>query len=149
MRLCLLPHPIHALPKLTPRSLDRLSATSTYSLILLADCIWSSPAHSLLLTSLSSLLSHEPDAFIHLIAGFHSGRAGVRAFLRKAVEAGFELAGDWEEIGIEGERREWGWDLRGGEEGEEEKDSASDRNRWVVEGRLRWKRGGAELSGTI
>lgn len=72
----------------------------------------------------------------------------MRAFLRKAFEAGFEYEGAWEEVGFgrEGEEREvrrWGWDLGEGDvEPEVEVEGEEKRNRWVVQGRLRWGRDG-------
>lgn len=62
--------------------------------------------------------------------------------------------GKWEEIGVKGEGREWGWDasrrrdVREGGEGAagdeedeeefEEKEDLGERNKWVVEGDLGW-----------
>lgn len=60
--------------------------------------------------------------------------------MRKAFAAGFEYDGQWEEIGHSGERRMWGWDLVDGEEPAEEVEREADRNRWVVQGKLRWLR---------
>lgn len=119
-----------------------LSPTNNYSTILLADCIWASEAHDALLKSCQSLLSQERHSYIHLVSGFHSGRAGVRAFLRKAAEAGFEMPQDekWEEFGHGGNRRPWDWDLVDGQEPEVEAEKEAERNRWCVVGKLRRKR---------
>ncbi|GAA5901319.1 hypothetical protein JCM6882_007746 [Rhodosporidiobolus microsporus] len=130
---------------------------SRFSHILLADTLWYSEGHTLLLSSLARLLALTPSARIHVCAGFHSGRSTVRVFLRKARKAGFVMRGRWEEVGVKGERREWGWDVtgrergRGGDggaveareervddEGWEEKEASNERNKWVVEGDLGW-----------
>lgn len=118
-----------------------LSPSRDYNTILLADCIWASYAHSMLVDSLSTLLSRaDPSSFVYLVSGFHSGRAGVRAFLRKAFAAGLEYDGEWEEVGHDGQRRRWDWDLVDGEEPAEEAEGEAIRNRWVVQGKLRWSR---------
>ncbi|BGP00197.1 hypothetical protein RTG_01970 [Rhodotorula toruloides ATCC 204091] len=113
-------------------------STSPFPHILLADTLWYSSGHSLLLSSLQHLLARTATARIHICAGFHSGRATVRSFLKKAEKVGFVRRGEWEEVGVDGRRRKWGWDVQG-EEGEwEEKEDASERNKWVVEGDLGW-----------
>ncbi|GAA6009272.1 hypothetical protein JCM10207_004330 [Rhodosporidiobolus poonsookiae] len=126
--------------------------SSSFTHILLADTLWYSDGHSLLLSSLVRLLAHTPTARIHICAGFHSGRATVRNFLRKARAVGLVPRGAWEEVGVKGERREWGWDVRraaaagaegAGEAGDAEdqwieEEDTSERNKWVVEGSLGW-----------
>ncbi|GAA5844050.1 hypothetical protein JCM11251_003010 [Rhodosporidiobolus azoricus] len=130
---------------------------SPFTHILLADTIWLSAGHSALLSSLVRLLARTPRARIHICSGFHSGRATVRSFLRKARKEGLVRRGKWEEVGVKGERRDWGWDgtvqRSGREEGDvgrraeeeeveedewEEKEDLSERNKWVVEGDLGW-----------
>lgn len=115
---------------------DALLAVSPggFDLILLADTLWFSSAHDTLLSSLSALLSLSPSARVEIVAGFHSGRETVRAFLRKAAASGFEMEGEWEEVTFDGKKRAWGWDVEAGLEDEEE---IGVRNRSVVEGRLR------------
>lgn len=132
-----------------PRSAN---STHPFTHILLADCLWYSEMHYLLLSSLVRLLAPTPTSRIHICAGFHSGRSTVRSFLRKAKAVGLVRRGKWEEVGHKGERRAWGWDVQrvgGQEEGEgaeqeeaadewEEKENGSERNKWVVEGELGW-----------
>ncbi|BGP25325.1 nicotinamide N-methyltransferase [Rhodotorula toruloides] len=113
-------------------------SSSPFPHILLADTIWNSSGHALLLSSLQHLLARTAPARIHICAGFHSGRATVRAFLKKAEKIGFVQRGEWQEIGVDGRRRKWGWDVIGDEEEWEEKENASERNKWVVEGDLGW-----------
>lgn len=110
-----------------------------------------SSGHELLLSSLRELLARSDSARVAICAGFHSGRATVRSFLRKAERAGFVRRGAWEELGVDGRRRPWGWDCapKATESGAEveaevddaewaEKEDASERNKWVVEGLLGW-----------
>ncbi|KAK4700750.1 EEF1A N-terminal glycine/lysine methyltransferase, partial [Phenoliferia sp. Uapishka_3] len=105
-----------------------------YSLILLADTLWFSSGHDVLITSLLELLSFDdPGARVEIVAGFHSGRQTVRAFLRKAEERGLVREGKWEEVGFQGDRKSWGWDV---ELGLVEEEEIGDRNKAVVEGAL-------------
>ncbi|CEQ43188.1 SPOSA6832_05088 [Sporobolomyces salmonicolor] len=122
------------------------NSSGPFTHILLADTLWASSSHDLLLSSLPLLLARTPSSRIHITAGFHSGRATVRSFLRKARLKGFVPKGEWAEVGVKGERRAWGWDLEdGAKEGEEgewvEKEEASERNKWLVEGALGWGEG--------
>lgn len=49
-------------------------------------------------------------------------------------------SGKWEELGYDGARREWGWDLEeGGREPEREREREEERNKWVLVGVLAWK----------
>ncbi|GAA5914227.1 uncharacterized protein JCM6883_000781 [Sporobolomyces salmoneus] len=116
-----------------------------FSHILMADTLWLTEAQTALVSSLSQLLAFTPSARIHLVAGFHSGRNAVRSFLRKAREAGFEEklvdGKEWEELAVGGETRPWGWDLEGREDDQEwveEKESNSERGKWVVVGEMGW-----------
>lgn len=139
--------PVDSLTSFVPSSPVPLSLTpnlshriSSYDLILLADTLWSSSSHDPLLASLVLLLERTERAFIQIVAGFHTGRESVWAFLRKAGEVGFVKEGKWEEVGWEGERREWR------DESGEEEEEIGERNRWVVEGRLRWSKEELERS---
>ncbi|BGP17008.1 hypothetical protein JCM10213_000357 [Rhodosporidiobolus nylandii] len=124
-------------------SLQALLAANSarpFTRILLADTLWHSEGHALLLTSLPRLLRRTPTARIHICAGLHSGRATVRSFLRKARAVGLVKSGEWVEVGMRGERRLWGWDAPDGEEEEdwEEKEDTSERNKWIVKGEMGW-----------
>lgn len=93
-------------------------------------------AHELLMSSLVLLLSQSASARITLVAGFHTGRACVRSFERRAAEMGLVARNTWEEVSFEEKRRPWGWDLEAATwEGEER---IEERNRWVVKGELGW-----------
>ncbi|GAA5936384.1 uncharacterized protein JCM15063_001872 [Sporobolomyces koalae] len=114
--------------------------------LLLADTLWITTVHEQLLWSLSQLLARTNTARIHLVAGFHSGRNAVRSFLRKAKEVGLEPKGDpWQELAVGGQTRPWGWDteskgVEGIHEDEwiDEKESSSERGKWVVIGEMGW-----------
>ncbi|GAA5974892.1 hypothetical protein JCM5350_004489 [Sporobolomyces pararoseus] len=124
-----------------------LNDNQRFTHILMADTLWLTEAQIALVSSLTKLLAFTPSARIHLVAGFHSGRSAVRSFLRRAREAGLEEkqvdGKDWEELAVGGERRRWGWDLEG-EAGDsdwiEEKESNSERGKWVVVGEMGWSK---------
>ncbi|GAA5864014.1 hypothetical protein JCM3774_004456 [Rhodotorula dairenensis] len=140
------------------KSLNRILAANDhalYSMILLADTLWVSSAHDLLLSSLVQLLERTSDARIAICAGFHSGRRTVRRFVQKAAVVGLVPRGaPWQEVGVDGGRREWIHRLRdvgGGlpasnpgdaaaadDEEEWDEEDASERNKFVVEGLLGW-----------
>lgn len=133
--------------------LYRANSSQRFTTILLADTLWMSSGHDALLSSLSQSLAHSASAQVVVCAGFHSGRATVRSFLRKAARIGLVCKGAWQELGVDGRRRPWGWDrpdparqtdgsalvdnLDAPDEWDELED-ASERNRWVVEGTLGW-----------
>jgi len=113
----------------------------------MADTLWLTEAQTALISSLSQLLALTHSARIHLVAGFHSGRNAVSSFLRKARQAGLEEkevnGKKWEELAVGGETRTWGWDLEGeGADTEwiEEKESNSERGKWVVVGEMGWSK---------
>lgn len=62
---------------------------------------------------------------------------------------GFVPRGEWEEVGVDGRRRKWGWDVQGGEGEWEEKEDASERNKWVVEGDLGWSEAALRETGAL
>ncbi|GAA5974938.1 hypothetical protein JCM5350_004512 [Sporobolomyces pararoseus] len=125
-----------------------LNDNERFTHVLMADTLWLTEAQTSLVSSLTKLLAFTPFARIHLVAGFHSGRNAVRSFLRRAGEAGLEKkevdGKEWEELAVGGEKRKWGWDLEG-EEGREsdwieEKESNSERGKWVVVGEMGWSK---------
>ncbi|GAA6051228.1 hypothetical protein JCM3770_005881 [Rhodotorula araucariae] len=95
-------HPlVHVLPHTwgTPiASLLRLAPS--FDTLLLADCVWSPALHVPLVASLAALLRASPAATVHFAAGFHTGRAVVAAFLRRAAELGVvpRDKGQWREL---------------------------------------------------
>lgn len=96
----------------------------SYSHVLAADCLWMSYEHEHLLQSMSHLLSHSSEARVHIIAGFHTGRAIVAAFFTM-VSHNCDLTVEhiWE-CDVDGNRRLWNPDAA-------EEDSTT-RKRWMV-----------------
>ncbi|KAI9833062.1 MAG: hypothetical protein M1819_003895 [Sarea resinae] len=94
------PTPIPLLPPSPP--------TQPYDIIYATDVLWQPPTHALLLRSISHYLSFSAEARAVIIAGFHTGRDVVAAFLRTAEE--MEMVG-----GDDGDGK--GEEARGGRSG--------------------------------
>lgn len=102
-----------------------------YTRILAADCLWMPWEHENLAKSMLHFLSHNPDARVLCIAGFHTGRAKVAPFFEEvvpqqglAVESVYEMHAD-------GKRRPWAKERDGGRE------DTAERNKWLVVARLK------------
>lgn len=104
----------------------------TFDVVIAADTLWNSQLHLLFLESLCKTLRRSGDARIYLVAGLHTGRYTLQAFM-DAVP-GYQL--EFEDIveravsGSEGRS----WDVEH-QENEDEKE----RRRWVVWMVLKWK----------
>jgi hypothetical protein len=87
--------------------------------------------HENLARSMLHFLSESPDARVHVIAGFHTGRAKMAGFFEETVpEVGLEVE-DIFEINAEGARRAWAKERDGGRE------DIGERKKWLVVARLR------------
>ncbi|TKA57615.1 hypothetical protein B0A53_00764 [Rhodotorula sp. CCFEE 5036] len=95
---------------------------SGYDLILVADCVWDRSLHVALIRTLRALLEASSPlgaTVVHFSCGFHTGRATVTDFLARAMSAGIgpkpgpgaSERNGWKELSVEGEVREWNWDL--------------------------------------
>ena len=103
-----------------------------FDVVLAADTLWNPDLHSLFLRTLQLTLRRTLDARIHLVAGLHTGRYTLQAFMRMLEEYGFEME-EAVEREASGEQCR-AWDISRAE-GEEEKE----RRRWVVDMRIKWK----------
>lgn len=107
-------------------------------IVLAADTLWDAALHGTLLHTMCAVLKRSPRARAHVVAGLHTGRYALEAFLRAAEKAGLVLEGGASgaterEIGGEG-RREWDVGRVVGSEEEDERE----RRRWVVWSVLKW-----------
>ena len=93
-----------------------------FSRILCADCLWMDGEHYNLAQSMEHFLSHNDNARVWVIAGFHTGRAKVVSFFDIAAQAGLETEHIWERD-ADGIEREWVRERSG---------DATGRNRWLV-----------------
>ncbi|KAI0048129.1 hypothetical protein FA95DRAFT_1127041 [Auriscalpium vulgare] len=122
------PAPLLAAPAAPPRA---------FEVVVAADTLWDPALHARLLDTLTCVLAHTRTARAHFVAGLHTGRYTISAFVRAAEERGLGVeSAEEREVGGEG-RRPWMVE-REGAEGETEKE----RRRWIVWIVLRWQ--GAE-----
>lgn len=96
-----------------------------FSRVLAADCFWMPQVHQELASSMLHFLSHDSDARVFTIAGFHTGRAKLAGFFDVAVEQGLEVEEIFEED-VDGVRRSWAKERDGGRE------NPTERKRWLV-----------------
>ena len=101
-----------------------------FTRILAADCLWMPWQHVNLVLSMLHFLSHEQDARVWVIAGFHTGRAKLAPFFEVAMEHGLEIENIWERD-ADGQLREWTHVRDGG------KEDISGRKKWLVVAILR------------
>ena len=103
-----------------------------FTRILAADCMWMPWQHQNLARSMLHFLSHDIDARVWVIAGFHTGRARLAPFFDVVMEEGLELEKIWEQD-ADGVEREWMKERDGGRE------DISGRKKWLVVAVLRRK----------
>ena len=102
-----------------------------FDVVFAADTLWNPDSHPALIQTLQHTLKKSTAARAHLVAGLHTGRYTLQAFLNAVGPAGFELAGLSErEVRGDAERP---WDVATAESEDEQ-----ERRRWVVWIALRW-----------
>jgi nicotinamide N-methyltransferase len=107
-------------------------ATGGFDVIVAADTLWNSELHPPFIKTLQMKLKRTTAARIHLVAGLHTGRYTIQAFLNAVGEAGFEVEKAVEREVAGNTERKWSA-ARGENEDERE------RRRWVLWVSLRWK----------
>lgn len=100
------------------------SSAGTFTHILAADCLWMPHEHFNLASSMSHFLSTCEGARVHVIAGFHTGRANVAAFFREAIPRTDLTVESICECDVDGRRRTWNPDAV--------EDHAGERKKWLV-----------------
>ncbi|KDQ61533.1 hypothetical protein JAAARDRAFT_171788 [Jaapia argillacea MUCL 33604] len=109
-----------------------LKSTPGFDVILAADTLWNPELHSRFIDTLRLTLKRTTSARAHLIAGLHTGRYTIQAFLREMGETKLFVESVVErEVSGEG-RREWCVERA---ESEDERE----RRRWVVWMTIKWK----------
>ena len=101
------------------------SHVHSFTRILAADCLWMPWQHQNLAQSMLHFLSHDEDARVWVIAGFHTGRAKLAPFFDVAEEGGLEVEEIWERD-ADGHERQWMKERDGG------KEDMSGRKKWLV-----------------
>lgn len=62
-----------------------------FDVIFLADCLWDPLSHDPLLHSVTQSLARTPSGRVYVIAGLHTGRGTIAAFIRRARQKGLCL----------------------------------------------------------
>lgn len=102
-----------------------------FDVILAADTLWNSELHHLFLQALRSTLRKRPDARIYLVAGLHTGRYTLQAFMNAVSQYGLEFEEITERrVGSSGSRP-WGVERHDAEDDRE-------RRKWVIWMVMRW-----------
>jgi EEF1A N-terminal glycine/lysine methyltransferase len=96
----------------------------SYTRILAADCLWMPDQHRNLAATMTHFLSSTPGSCVLIVAGFHTGRANVAAFLEEIVpEEGLEVVKIMEKD-VDGKERQWVRERAG--------EDITSRKRWCV-----------------
>ncbi|KAI0687389.1 hypothetical protein BC835DRAFT_1309223 [Cytidiella melzeri] len=104
----------------------------TFDVVIAADTLWNSQLHSLFLDTLRKTLRKSVHSRIYLVAGLHTGRYTLQAFMRAVPK--YEL--EFEEI----EEREVGGNAtRAWAVEPHVREDEKERRRWVVWMVLRWR----------
>ncbi|EMD39256.1 hypothetical protein CERSUDRAFT_81998, partial [Gelatoporia subvermispora B] len=102
-----------------------------FDIIVAADTLWNAETHELLLNSICSTLRRSPDARAYLVAGFHTGRYAVQAFLKLVSASGLRVD-TLQERAVNGSGSR-PWDVERADTEDEQ-----ERRRWVVWLSLKW-----------
>ncbi|KZP19388.1 hypothetical protein FIBSPDRAFT_911423 [Athelia psychrophila] len=100
-----------------------------FDVILACDTLWNPDLHTLFIKTLCDLLKKTDDARIRLIAGLHTGRFTLQAFMLAVQAAGLHIRSAIEKEVIGSQKREWN---------AERDDSEHERRRWIVWMTLSW-----------
>lgn len=102
-----------------------------FDVIVAADTLWNPDLHLLFVKSLSLTLRKSEEARVHLIAGLHTGRYTIQAFLRVLGQNGLVLEEAIEKEAHGTHSRPWNVER-------EETETEEDRRRWVVWVIVKW-----------
>lgn len=100
-----------------------------FDTILACDTVWNPDIHISFIETLCALLKKTESSRIHLIAGLHTGRFTLQAFMIAAQSAGLQIRNAVEREVVGPTQREWS---------AERDDSERERRRWVVWMTLAW-----------
>ncbi|KZV73310.1 hypothetical protein PENSPDRAFT_649042 [Peniophora sp. CONT] len=112
-------------------------APGGFDVVLAADTLWNSDTHELLLQSLERTLARREDARVHCVAGLHTGRYTIAAFIKRLSKHGL-VVHDASEREVSGEGRR-DWDVTRAELEDER-----ERRRWVVWIAIGWDSDGVD-----
>ena len=103
-----------------------------FDVIVACDTLWNPDLHSLFIDALCMLLRKTSGARVHLIAGLHTGRYTLQAFMDAARRAGLDIRNAQEREVMSGcVQREWNLSRA-------ETENEQERRQWVVWITLAW-----------
>ncbi|KZT07296.1 uncharacterized protein LAESUDRAFT_812283 [Laetiporus sulphureus 93-53] len=102
----------------------------SFDVVIAADTLWNSELHSLFIQTICSTLKRSTESRVYLVAGLHTGRYTIQAFLRAVSETGLEIETATEKEINGTTTRPWNV--------ERDEETEKDRRRWVVWVVLRW-----------
>jgi len=120
-------------------SLGHIDAEGTgFDVIIAADTLWNPEYHSNFVNALQRTLRKDSNSRVHLVAGLHTGRYTIDAFLHIVVKAGFRIVEVVERRVEDGECisavQTRVWDVTRAEHEDEH-----DRRRWVIWIEICWE----------
>lgn len=101
-----------------------------FNVIIGADILWMSDQHENLCKSLARVLRRHQDSFVHLVAGFHTGRWPIARFLTEALKHGLGLA-VMREVPLSDGKSPRPWMV-------ERVETYEERRNWLIEIKLNW-----------
>ncbi|CCM02536.1 uncharacterized protein FIBRA_04638 [Fibroporia radiculosa] len=117
-------------PLLTTPKIPDSRQSHEFDVIIAADTLWNPDLHSIFLKTLCMTLRKSLNARIYLVAGLHTGRYAIQAFLRDIVDAGLKIEELLEKEANGSDQRDWCAERAG--------ETEQDRRRWVIWVVLRW-----------
>ena len=110
-----------------------LDNSSGFDVVIAADTLWNPELHPIFIHSLKSTLKKSSSSRIHLVAGLHTGRYTIQAFLIHVQRnSGFQVESILEREATGSGTRVW--DVFRSEEDEKE------RRRWIIWTTLAWEK---------
>jgi len=102
-----------------------------FDFIIAADTIWNPELHTPFVDTLCLTLKKSPESRIHLVAGLHTGRYTIQAFLNAVTKGGLCVESAVEREVNGDARREWSVARADGEDEQE-------RRRWIIWIIIKW-----------
>ncbi len=107
-----------------------IGGSDGFDVVIAADTLWNPELHELFVAALRVTLRKSPSSRIYIVAGLHTGRYTIQAFLRILTINGFEVETIAEIQPLNLDRREWSVSR----EGEDDREN----RRWVVWLTIKW-----------
>ncbi|KAI6023873.1 hypothetical protein PISMIDRAFT_678869 [Pisolithus microcarpus 441] len=114
---------------------DEMENDVLFDVVIAADTLWNPSLHQRFVLSLVMSLKYSPDSRVYLVAGLHTGRYTIQAFLRSIETDGCGLVVEsLSERQVTAAQTSRSWDVARAENEDEQ-----ERRRWVVWIVLKWR----------